>query len=100
MNSDPQLDALFRAARDAAPDTSRSEFGFETRLLARLRDERRGSWTWIGMRLCPFFAALVVAAAVFCRGYVSIEPDASFALDAVRSGGTSALVAWWPEAER
>lgn len=100
MNSDPQLDALFRAARDAAPDTSRSEFGFETRLMARVREERRGSWISIAMRLSPFFAALVVAAAVWCHSYTGIEADASYALDAVRSGGTSAFVAWLPEAER
>ena|SRR5436190_19684420 len=100
MKSDPQLDALFRAARDVAPDTSRNEFAFETRLLARLREERRGSWITIALRLSPFFAALVVAAAVWCRSYTGIEPDASYAFDAVRSGGTSALVAWLPEADR
>ena len=36
-NRDSQLDALFRAARADAPDTARAEYGFETRLLARLR---------------------------------------------------------------
>jgi hypothetical protein len=100
MNSDPQLDALLRAARAAAPDTSRTEFGFETRLMARLREERRSSWITIALRLSPVFAALVVAAAVLCHGYTDIEPDPSYALDAVRSGGTSALVAWLPEADR
>jgi hypothetical protein len=35
---DPKLDALFAAARLAAPDTSRLEYGFETRLTARLRE--------------------------------------------------------------
>ena len=44
--------------------------------------------------------ALVIAAAVWCRSYTGIEPDASYALDAVRSGGTSAIVAWLPEADR
>jgi hypothetical protein len=100
MNSDQQLDAIFRAARDAAPDVSRREFGFETRLLARIREERRGSWMTIALRLSPVFAALVIAAAVLCRDYADIDPDPSYALDAVRSGGTSALVAWLPEADR
>ena len=60
---DPQLEALFAAARAAAPDTSRAEFGFETRLAARLREENGASlfaWAW---RLCPFFAALTLAVA-------------------------------------
>lgn len=100
MNSDPKLDALFRAAREAAPDVARHQFGFETRLMARIREERRGSWMTIALRLSPFFAALVVAAAAWCRSYTGIEPDASYALDAVRSGGTSALVSWLPERER
>ena len=39
MNPDSQLDALLRAARDSAPDTSRAEHAFETRLAARLREE-------------------------------------------------------------
>lgn len=99
MNADPQLDALLRAARDSAPETVRGEFGFETRLLARLREERSSGWMAIAMRLSPFFAALVVAAAFWCRSATQLEPDASYALDAVRSGGASALVAWWPEGE-
>jgi hypothetical protein len=60
-NLDEKLDALFAAARASAPDTSRAEYGFETRLTARLRAEDAGSlfaWAW---RLCPFFAALALA---------------------------------------
>jgi hypothetical protein len=60
-NLDQKLDALFAAARASAPDTSRAEFAFETRLAARLRAENSGSlfaWAW---RLCPFFAALALA---------------------------------------
>src|SRR4051794_18962958 len=62
-NPDPKLYALFAAARAAAPDTSRLEYGFETRLSARLREENGASlfaWAW---RLCPFFAALALAVA-------------------------------------
>ena len=60
-NFDQKLDALFAAARAAAPDTSRAEFAFETRLAARLRAENSASlfsWAW---RLCPFFGALALA---------------------------------------
>lgn len=61
MIDNARLDELFAAARRAAPDTSRLEYAFETRLLARLREERETSvqtWAW---RLCPFFAAVAVA---------------------------------------
>lgn len=60
-NFDQKLDALFAAARASAPDTTRAEFAFETRLAARLRAETSGSlfaWAW---RLCPFFAAVALA---------------------------------------
>jgi hypothetical protein len=60
-NFNSKLEALFAAARAAAPDTSRAEYGFETRLAARLRAENGGSlfaWAW---RLCPFFAAVALA---------------------------------------
>lgn len=53
----PDLDALFAAARTSAPDTSRVEFGFETRLLARLRTERSESWLVWGWKLCPICRA-------------------------------------------
>ncbi|MGB8167676.1 MAG: hypothetical protein WCF18_09325 [Chthoniobacteraceae bacterium] len=97
MNPDQKLDALLRAARDAAPDTASAEYGFETRLLARLREERGASWFTIALRLSPIFAALVVAAAAWCHSFTSIEPDPTYAWDAVRSGGTSAIFAWLPE---
>lgn len=65
--NDEQLSRLFAAAREAAPDTARAEFGFETRLLARLRAERGALvpwfvWTW---RLAPLFAAIVLALGVW-----------------------------------
>src|SRR4051812_4841599 len=62
-NPDAKLDALFAVARATSPDTSRLEYGFETRLAARLREESGASlfaWAW---RLCPFFAALALAVA-------------------------------------
>ena len=65
----PDLDALFARARAHRPDTSRAEYGFETRLMARLRERRQPETasllslvTW---RLMPFFAVCVVALAVW-----------------------------------
>jgi hypothetical protein len=62
-----RLDEVFRAARQAPPDTGQREFGFETRLLARLRAERTTALPWAAMvwRLVPAFAAVVVALGVW-----------------------------------
>ena len=71
------LDNLFAAARQSKPDTARAEFGFETRLLARLRAEREQvapwfAWTW---RLAPVFAAVVLALGIW--NYVALDADSS-----------------------
>ncbi len=100
MNPDAQLDSLLRAARESAPDTSRAEHAFETRFAARFREERSGSWFAWAWRLSPFFAALVLASAVWCRASTSIEADADTLLDAVRSGGQPSILAWWAEGDR
>src|SRR6478735_9134918 len=60
-NPEETLDRLLRAARVQTPDTARYELAFETRVLARLREERGTSvfaWAW---KLAPFFAAVVAA---------------------------------------
>jgi hypothetical protein len=61
------LDNLFKAARAARPDTARVEYGFETRLLARLRAERTQAVPWLAFtwKLMPVFAAIVVALGVW-----------------------------------
>lgn len=100
MNPDQKLDALLRAAREAAPDPDRAEFAFETRLLARLREERGGAWFVVAWKLSPLFAALVVAAAAWCLWSTSLQPEPDYVWDAVRSSGASALVAWLPEADQ
>jgi hypothetical protein len=66
MNDD-QLNRLFTAARAEKRETWRAEFAFETRLLARLREQRQNIvpwfvWTW---RLAPVFAAIVIALGVW-----------------------------------
>lgn len=100
MNSDQRLDALLRAARETPLDTSRTEHAFETRLAARLRDEREQSWMAWSWRLSPFFAALVIAAAAWCHTATAIEPDTETLRDAMHSGSQAPLLAWWPEEER
>jgi hypothetical protein len=100
MNSDERLDALFHAARATLPDTERAELAFETRLAARLREERGASWLAWSWRLSPFFAALVVASALWCHFSTAIEPEAETLFDAVRNGGQASMLAWWPEEER
>ena len=77
MNDDAEekLSALFAAARADERDTSRVEYGFETRLAARLREEGGGSlsaWAW---KLCPFFAALALAATWW--GHVNLRAEAT-----------------------
>ena len=59
--NDESLDKLFARAREAGTqDTSRVEFGFETRLAARMTAEQTfAPWPW---RLLPFFAALAIFA--------------------------------------
>jgi hypothetical protein len=74
----PQLDALFDLARKHRPDTSKAEFAFETRMLARLRDERNpGSvWAMVSWRLAPFFAACVLALTLWHAEVVTETSDA------------------------
>jgi hypothetical protein len=62
--NDKQLNELFRAVRTLPPDTSRAEYGFETRLLAAIREIRRQPMPWatLAWRLMPVFAAIVVVA--------------------------------------
>ena len=57
------LDVLFDKARVVEPDVSRTESGFETRLLARMRSEKEShvlvfEWVW---RLVPIFAAITIS---------------------------------------
>ena len=73
-NGDRRLSRLFAAARGVPPDTSRAEEGFEERVLARIREARRGkkgisfgAWSW---RLSPLFAAVVIALSVWTAATV------------------------------
>lgn len=94
MHGDDRLDRLFAAARTAKPDTARAEYGFETRLLARLRAERRqpalwAAWTW---RLIPAFAVFVLALGVW--NYM-VPPGADTDPAALASDFDQELVAYF-----
>ena len=96
--SDEQLDKLFAAARAARPDTARMEFGFETRLLARLRADlgrsAAGAWCAWAWRLLPGFAAVVLAMGVWtfaANGGASVDWSAGMA----ESGDAQLLVTYF-----
>jgi hypothetical protein len=65
METDPnedRLDALFAAARKAESYKKEIEYGFETRLMTKIRAEREHqmpffSWAW---RLIPAFVSIVI----------------------------------------
>lgn len=91
-NPDANLHRLLRAAAVEERDFSRLEYGFETRTLARLREESSTSvftWAW---RLAPFFGALAVAAGLWSRSATaSADSLGSLVVEASRNG-TNALV--------
>ncbi len=94
-NSDEQMERLFEAARDEQPDTTRDEWGFETRVMARLREERDLStstfaWAW---RLCPFFAALALAAGLWSRTTdARVRASSSLVTEVSQAGDEQAMV--------
>ena len=97
MNDNPesQLDALFRAARADARDTARVEFAFESRLFARLREDRGTSifaWAW---KLAPFFAAIAIAAGWWGRlSIAQVETTASAVAEVARTGDDQVLMSF------
>ena len=92
-DSDTRLDALLRAARAAAPDTSRAEYAFATRLLARWHEERSSSvdaWAW---KLAPFCAMLALAAGLWTNSSsAQIDADAKVLAEASRRGEERVLM--------
>ena len=86
--NDSDLDALFARARGRRPDTSKTEYALETRVLARLRSQRsgredRGSvWAMVSWRMVPFFATCVLALAIWQAKLVSMTDEAA-AFDSV-----------------
>jgi hypothetical protein len=80
---DSKLDTLFARARGQRPDTSRAEYGFETRLMARLREQRQPDaaslWSVVTWRMVPFFAACIVVLALWQAEVASASTDAATA---------------------
>jgi hypothetical protein len=76
--TDAELDALFTRAREKRPDTSRQEYGFETRVAARIKEERetdaRSIWAMVSWRMLPIFATCVLAL-VILQSHVSHAND-------------------------
>ena len=96
MNDDAEeeLNALFAAVRAGERDTSRAEFGFETRLAARLREEGGGSlsaWAW---KLCPFFAALALAAMWWGHVNLRAAAAAEIVVDATQGNAEQVLLTY------
>lgn len=91
MKADDSLDRLFSAARDEAPDLGALELGFEARLMSRIREERSGSWFSWAWRMCPYFAALAVAASAW--GYFNSQelPDPESVAATLKEGGLTAI---------
>lgn len=93
-NAEEKLAALFAAARADERDTSRVEYGFETRLAARLREEGGGSvaaWAW---KLCPFFAALALAAAWWGQVNLRAEATTEIISEATQGNAEQVLLAY------
>lgn len=69
------LDNLLASARAAKPETSREEYAFETRLMARLRAERgRGSpWLAFAWKLTPIFACAVLLLAFWTKPFTAAQ---------------------------
>jgi hypothetical protein len=85
-NRDELLDKLFLAARSRKPDTEAIEAHFETRLLARIEEQRSSLvlwpvWTW---RLIPLFATIVIIVGI---GSIVYDPARSSDLFATLTNG-------------
>jgi len=94
MENDPRdakLDMLFAAARKAELYPPEREYGFETRVMARIRAEKEKQqsflmWEW---RLIPFFVSLIIFLGIWI--YV-FEPHPVIGLNALTHIGNEESV--------
>jgi len=95
MKADPEdnnLDRLFADARKAELYKTEREYGFETRVLARIMTDRKQNrsflfWAW---RLMPFFVSVVICLAMWLSFF---EPfHASDLIAGAGSGYEDAMV--------
>jgi hypothetical protein len=91
MKADESIDRLFAAARSHQPDTARLEFGFEARVLARVREESSVSWFGWAWRMCPYFAALALAAGAWAYLHAEGLPAGESLTATLRGGGFPVL---------
>lgn len=81
--NDADLDKLFAAAHAGHRDTTKEEYAFETRLMARIRAQRQAQgdtgsiWSMVSWRMMPLFAACVMALAVWHSQVASLTDDAA-----------------------
>ncbi len=80
--SDEKLDRLFAAARRAEPYSTDLEYGFESRVMGKIRAKREGEtpflmWVW---RLIPVFASLIVLIGIWIY---AAEPGYAIDLSAI-----------------
>lgn len=75
-DSEERLSRIFAAVRSAEPDTSNLEQYFETRVMARIREQqvKRKSWAVLAWRMVPVFATVVVVLLVFS---IVLKPERS-----------------------
>jgi hypothetical protein len=89
----PSLESLFALARARRAKTSAMEYGFETRLMARLRAQKEPVpiWGMMAWRMMPFFAACALALTVWQAQVVSEADDAA---QAAAINNPTALDSW------
>jgi hypothetical protein len=76
---DPELDSLFAQMRTRRTNTSSMEYGFETRLMARLRERKNSGsvWALVSWRMMPFFAACMLMLVVWREQEITATDDAA-----------------------
>jgi anti-sigma-K factor RskA len=93
---DERLDALFAAARRLPPDTEHATAHFETRVLARLAEQREQYTPWLLVwRALPVFAT--VTAIVLACGLVLNPARTSNPLAAMANGEDTLHVSYLVE---
>lgn len=91
-NSEEKLDRMFEAVRNLKPETAALEWGFESRLLAKIHERRESRLVWFHWvwRFVPVFMVLTLLI-----GFTSlaIRPERSQDLFAsITSGQEESLV--------
>ena len=83
--SDKRLDRLFAAARAASPETTSREAHFETRLMARIREQRAVQQPWYALawRMLPAYVGIALVVVV-CS--ITFDPTSSTDMFAALTG--------------